>query len=109
EDSEKCQYKLVLTDTGGNGWNGARLQVRQNGIIQTAHANIGSNFNSGSGPITVNIMLCDDVPFDVYWSVPGSAPNEIGFTIQNPFTDIIYTYEPGTGTPLTMLYDDNIL
>ncbi|HLN94240.1 MAG TPA: choice-of-anchor L domain-containing protein, partial [Flavobacterium sp.] len=100
--ADKCTYKFVLTDLGSNGWNGARLQVRQNGIPITPI--IGGTIN-GAGPTTVNISLCDDIPFDVFWQTAGTAPDEIGFTVQNPFTDIIYTYEPGTGTPGTVIWN----
>ncbi len=100
--ADKCTYKFVLTDLGSNGWNGARLQVRQNGIPITPV--IGGTIN-GAGPTTVNISLCDDIPFDVFWQTAGTAPDEIGFTVQNPFTDIIYTYEPGTGTPGTVIWN----
>ncbi|MDI1256840.1 MAG: choice-of-anchor L domain-containing protein, partial [Flavobacterium sp.] len=100
DPADKCNYKFVLTDTGSNGWNGGRMQIRHNGIVI---ATIGTTI-SGAGPTTVTVPICDGVPFDVYWSVAGTAPDEIGFTIQNPFTDIIYTYTPGTGTPLTSLY-----
>ncbi|WP_298154551.1 choice-of-anchor L domain-containing protein, partial [Flavobacterium sp.] len=103
--ADKCVYKFIMTDAGTNGWNGARMQVRQNGIIiQT----IGQTI-AGGGPTTVNVSLCNNVPFDLYWSVPGTAPAEVGVSIQNPFTDIVFTKAPGTGTPLTVLYADNVL
>ncbi|RYZ51506.1 MAG: hypothetical protein EOP49_11575 [Sphingobacteriales bacterium] len=100
DNANKCNYKFLLTDTGSNGWNGAKIQVRQNCIVV---ATLGTQI-SGAGPTTVTVALCDDVPFDLYWSVAGTAPNEIGVTVQNPFVDNIYTYAPGTGTPLTVLY-----
>ncbi|AWA29336.1 hypothetical protein HYN48_04110 [Flavobacterium magnum] len=103
--ADKCNYKFVMTDSGNNGWNGARMQIRQNGIIvQTIGQTIG-----GGGPITVTVALCDNVPFDLYWSAAGTLPDQVGVSIQNPFTDVVYTKLPGQGTPLTVLYADNIL
>ncbi|MDI1257518.1 MAG: choice-of-anchor L domain-containing protein [Flavobacterium sp.] len=99
---DKCNYKFILTDAGANGWNGGRMQVRQNGIIV---ATIGATI-SGPGPTTVTVALCSNVPFDLYWSIAGTAPDEIGFSIQNPFTDIIYTKLPGQGTPLSVLHEN---
>ncbi|MFY7664985.1 choice-of-anchor L domain-containing protein, partial [Flavobacterium sp.] len=97
---DKCTYRFVLTDAGGNGWNGARMQVRQNGIIV---ATIGSTITSG-GPTNVNVQICDDIPFDLFWSVEGTAPAEVGVQIQSPFTDILFTKAPGEGTPSTVIY-----
>ncbi|MGK4566129.1 fibronectin type III domain-containing protein [Flavobacterium sp. 3HN19-14] len=100
--ADKCNYKFVLTDSGSNGWNGGRMQVRQNGIII---ATIGSTIN-GAGLTTVTVPLCTNIPFDLYWSVPGTAPDEIGVSIQNPFADNIYVKNPGQETPLTSVYSD---
>src|SRR5690606_12634459 len=58
---------------------------------------------SGS-TITRTVPLCDGVPFDVYWSVEGTQPQEIGFSIQNPFLDVLYTYVAGSGAPLSVVY-----
>src|SRR5690606_24592811 len=73
-DADKCNYKFVLTDAGSNGWNGGRMQVRQNGIVV-----FDLVMTSGSS-ITRTVPLCDGVPFDVYWSVEGTQPQDIGFS-----------------------------
>ncbi|AWI25436.1 DUF7619 domain-containing protein [Flavobacterium pallidum] len=100
EPANKCNYKFVMTDTGVNGWNGARMQVRQNGIVIMT---IGQTI-TGGGPTVVTVPLCNNVPFDLYWSVAGTAPEEIGVSIQNPYADIIYAKLPGQGNPLEALY-----
>jgi len=103
-DEDKCLYRFKLTSTVGNSWNGSRMQVRQNGIVV---ATLGASLiNNANG---VQVSLCTDVPIDLYWSVEGSQPLTIGVSIQNPFTDIIYTKLPGEGTPLTVIYSDDIL
>jgi gliding motility-associated-like protein len=98
--ADKCVYKFILTDTGGNGWNTGTMQVRQNGIVVGV---IGGSI-TGAGPTTVNVSLCTNVPFDLYWNNAGTAPAEIGLTIQNPFLDLLYTKLPGAGTPQTVLF-----
>jgi gliding motility-associated-like protein len=99
-DADKCVYRFVLTSTAG-GWNSGRMQIRQNGIVVTT---IGATIGTGTGPTVVNVALCTNVPFDVFWSVAGTAPDRIGLSIQNPFTDVLYTKAPDSGTPLTVLY-----
>jgi len=103
-DEDKCLYRFKLTSTVGNSWNGARMQVRQNGIVVATLG--GSLINNANG---VQVSLCTDVPIDLYWNIEGSQPLTIGVAIQNPFTDIIYTKLPGEGTPLTVIYSDDIL
>jgi gliding motility-associated-like protein len=98
-----CIYRFVLTDSGNNGWNSGRMQIRQNGILVTT---IGATILDG-GPRVVNVPLCTNVPFDVFWSAAGTAPDEIGLSIQSPFTDVLFTKLPGSGAPLTVLFSAN--
>ena len=96
--SEKCNYIFRLTDTSG-GWDGARMEVKQNGIVV---ATLGSTFTSGTS-LNVAVPLCQTLPFDLFWTVSGSAPTQVGITIFNnaPFSQIIYTKPAGIGNPST--------
>ncbi|WP_169628015.1 DUF7619 domain-containing protein [Flavobacterium soli] len=98
-EEDKCTYRFVLSTTNQNTWNGATMQVRQNGIVV---ANLGANYINNSNGILVN--LCDEVPFDLYWSEGGFSPETIGVQIQSPFQDILYTMLPGQSNPSTILY-----
>ncbi len=103
EPTTKCNYKFLLTNSAGNTWNGGRVLVRQNGIlIQTLGAN---SINTAAG---VSVGICPDEPYDVYWSISGTVPENIAFKIISPFTDIIYTKLPGQGAPLTVLYSNTL-
>ncbi len=98
-DADQCVYKFVLSTATGNSWNGGRMQVRQNGIVV---ATIGAaSINNANG---ISVPLCPGVDFDLFWSVPGTNPANIGVSIQNPFLDVLFTKLPGTGTPLTVVY-----
>ncbi|AWA28785.1 hypothetical protein HYN48_01040 [Flavobacterium magnum] len=98
-DQDKCGYKFMLTNASGNSWNGARMQVRQNGIVV---ATLGeSGINSAAG---ITVSLCHGVPFDVLWSVAGTTPDNVGLSIQNPFVDVLYTMNAGSITPNTVLF-----
>jgi gliding motility-associated-like protein len=99
----KCNYKFLLTNSSGNTWNGGRMLVRQNGIlIQTLGAN---SINATAG---VSVGICPDEPYDLFWSIAGTVPENIGLRIISPFTDIIYTKLPGQGVPLTVLYSNTL-
>ncbi|OYU78985.1 MAG: hypothetical protein CFE23_16135, partial [Flavobacterium sp. BFFFF1] len=98
-DSDKCNYKFILTSAVGNNWNNGRIQVRQNGIVVATLGATGVNAAAG-----ITVPICNGVPFDLYWSAAGTTPQNIGVSVQNPFLDVLYTKAPGTGTPLTVLY-----
>ncbi|AWA29574.1 hypothetical protein HYN48_05430 [Flavobacterium magnum] len=99
DPADKCNYVFTMTDTGANGWNDGRMQIRQNGIVIKT---IGNSINGAS--TSVAAALCNGVPFDLYWSEGGTAPSEIGVSIQNPYDDTIFTKLPGQGNPLDVLY-----
>lgn len=102
--AEKCTYKFLLTNETNNNWNLGRMQVRQNGIVVATLGTGGVNNPNG-----ISVALCNNVPFDLFWSQAGNLPENMGVQIINPFQDIIYTKVAGEGTPLTVLFSDNSL
>ncbi|WP_026978869.1 DUF7619 domain-containing protein [Flavobacterium tegetincola] len=103
-ESQKCTYKFLLTNETNSNWYNGRIQVRQNGVVVATLGTGGVNNSNG-----ISVALCNNVPFDLYWSVAGELPQEIGVTAINAFGDIIYTKAPGEGTPLTVLFSDTTL
>jgi len=100
---EQCLYTFTMTDSFGDGWNNARMQVRQNGIVV---ATIGATFTGGFGPVVVNVPLCHGVPFDLYWSVPGGFPGEVRVAISNNFNQQIFAMTTASaGLVGTVLYE----
>ncbi|NHM06085.1 hypothetical protein G4D82_02530 [Flavobacterium sp. CYK-4] len=86
EVANQCTHTFTLTDTGGDGWNNGRMQVKQGGLVV---ATLGATITNG-GPTVVTVPLCDDQPFTLFWSVGGDAPDEIRINIKNSFNQTIY-------------------
>ena len=104
DPADKCTYKFVLTNVSNNNWNSGRMQVRQNGIVIATLGTGGVNNANG-----ISVSICNNQPFDLFWSVAGNLPQEIGLTIIDSNNDIVFTKLPGQGTPLTVLYSDTVL
>ena len=101
EVSQQCSYTFVLTDTF-NGWEGGRMQVRQNGLVL---ATLGATLGTGTGPVNVPVTLCDNLPFELFWSEGGIAPDEMRIAIRNPFNQTIYALTTNGQTSIgTVLY-----
>ena len=96
--AQQCNYTFRLTDSYGDGWNGATMEVRQNGV---AVATLGSTFTTGAGPVDIIVPLCDNYPFELYWTAAGGFPNEVGISVINNFTQTLYTKAAGTGAAST--------
>ena len=105
--SAQCNYTFRMRDSFGDGWNGAQMQVRQNGIVV---ATIGTTFTAGAGPIDVIVPLCDGLPFDLFWSVGGTFAGEVRVEIINNFTQSVFNMNVASA-PLvgTVLYTDNLV
>ena len=83
-----CNYTFRMTDSYGDGWSGAAMQVRQG---TTVIATIGSTFNSGNGPVDVLIPLIDGTPYNLFWSTAGSYSYEVGVQILDAQGTEIYS------------------
>ena len=93
---DQCTYLFSLTDDFGDGWNGASIDVQQNGITV---ANV--TLESGSSSATVQISLCDNLSTTLVWNV-GSFDDECSFTVTSPYGETIYTDSyPASGTLIT--------
>jgi gliding motility-associated-like protein len=99
---QQCLYTFTMSDFDGNGWVlGSNLMtVSQNGI---AIATIGSTFSSGTSA-TVQIPLCDAVPFELFWT-QGFSFQGTGIKITNPAGQVVYNKPFGVGLPGTSLFE----
>ena len=93
--TQQCDFDFVMTDSFGDGWNGASMTISQFGVPV---ATIGSTFTGGSGPITVTVPLCSSQPFDLVWTSGGTFPNEVGVSIVDPLGATIFTMPSGSGS-----------
>jgi len=77
---DDCDFVLNLTDDFGDGWNGATVEVFQDGVSVGV---FGGAFTAGGtdGPYT--IPLTDGSTIDVV-QTPGGFPAEEGFTLVDP-------------------------
>ncbi|MDX9791438.1 MAG: choice-of-anchor L domain-containing protein, partial [Candidatus Kapabacteria bacterium] len=101
EVENQCLFTFNMTDTFGDGWNGNTMTISQNGInIQTITLSSGS---SGS----VQVPLCDGIPFTLFWNTGGSFSSEVGVSVVTPYGETVYT-KPASGadasSPGNLLY-----
>ena len=99
---DQCTYIFRMTDSANNGWNGARMQIRQNGIVLET---IGATYNSGAGPVDVLVTMCNNVPFDIFWSVGGSQPQQSIVSVVNSYGQTIATINGANATVGTSIYN----
>ena len=106
EPNQQCLYTFRMSDSFGDGWNGARMEIRQNGIVI---ATIGETFTAGNGPVDVTVSLCTGVPFDLFWTVGGGFPAEVRVQIINPFDQVLYNMNTASaGLVNTLLYSGTV-
>ncbi len=86
--ADQCTFDFDLTDSFGDGWNGAEITVYQNGIEV---GKLGQNFNTGS-LYQDSLSLCDSLPTTIILTTAGGWPSEIGFYVYNPNGDTAAFY-----------------
>ncbi len=96
--SETCLYTFTLTDSFGDGWNGAEVEVRQDGVVIET---LGTTFSTGSVEV-IDIALCDDSNIELFWTVGGQFANEVGIIVEDSFDVEIYDM-PNSASPNTSL------
>jgi hypothetical protein len=84
EVADQCIFTFNLTDSYGDGWNGASLEVKQNGTTVVT-LGISTGYSA-----TETVSLCNNMPTSLVWH-SGSYDSEAGFNIVNPFGEEIYT------------------
>ncbi len=106
DPEDQCAYTFNLIDTYGDGWNGASMQVLQNGSVV---ATLGTGFTDGETDQEI-VMLCDGIDFSVFWSNGGSWPAECGLEILDAFLNQLYYQVPvGSGNVGEVLYTGTVM
>jgi hypothetical protein len=92
--SSQCAYILDLTDSFGDGWNGAIVTVYQNGVEV---GQFGSGFTTGT-LFTDTVLLCDSLPTSIVLTSSGTFANEVGINVFDPSGASAGTYAPSFTT-----------
>ncbi len=101
DETDQCAYTFNLSDSYGDGWNGASLDVQQNGVL------IASLTISSGSSATETVMLCDNISTSLVWH-SGNYDSEASFTVVGPNGATIYTASyPSAGTLTTFTTDCN--
>jgi hypothetical protein len=90
-----CAYTFNLTDSFGDGWNGATMQIL-NGA--TVVATIGTAFTTGF-TATQTVTLQSGTTYTLFWNAAGAYPEEVGVAVVNPGGTTIYTMAPAFPNP----------
>lgn len=85
-----CNYTAQLWESWGDGWNGANIEFRQNGLLRQVIAYAGT----ACGLQTVNINVCDATPFEFRW-IEGAFSQENSFRILD-FSSVELTSRVGS-------------
>lgn len=90
-----CSYTFNLTDSFGDGWNGATMQILDGATVV---ATIGTAFTTGF-TATQTVTLQSGTTYTLFWNAAGSYPEEVGVAVVNPAAVTIYTMAPAFPNP----------
>ncbi|MCR4966131.1 MAG: fibronectin type III domain-containing protein [Bacteroidales bacterium] len=90
DSASQCTYTFYLSDSYGDGWNGAAIAVYQNGVL-AGEVRPSYSFHT----ITMTLPLCDNFMTSLVW-LSGNFDSEASFYVTDPFGEVVYTT---SGTP----------
>ncbi len=90
-----CNYTFRMTDSYGDGWNGATMRVNLGvGGPQVLALTGPPTF----GPTDVTLSVCAGATYELVWDAAGTYPTEVGVEILDNNLTPIYSKPPGVGT-----------
>lgn len=88
--NESCDYLFVLSDTYGDDWNGAYIEIKQNGIT-TGYV---TQQEDGYGPYVIPYSMCSEVDFELIWH-SGNWDQECIFELYDGYDQLYYSFDAG--------------
>ncbi len=85
---EGCDYTMTLTDSYGDGWNGASFTIMQ------GETEIGTYTLASGSTADVVVTLCDNMGTSFIWNA-GPYDNEAGFELFDPEGNSLYAFVAG--------------
>ncbi|MFH2095419.1 MAG: fibronectin type III domain-containing protein, partial [Bacteroidota bacterium] len=92
---DQCWYVLYMNDLG-NSWNGANIEVVQDGV------SLGTFTVPGGGTNTDSVLLCEGSTIELIWT-SGTYDNETYFDMQDNFGTSVFSW-PSGGAPSAGLF-----
>jgi hypothetical protein len=77
--SAQCQWRLDLSDSFGDGWNGGQITINSGNLSQTYTLD---NFNDNGSDSTVYFLVYNNEPVTISWT-EGFYDTEVSFQIFN--------------------------
>ncbi|MGR6086655.1 MAG: GEVED domain-containing protein [Arcticibacter sp.] len=98
--NSSINYTFQLTDSYGDGWNGATMEVRQGSTVITT---LGPTFTTGSS-LNVTVSLAGSTNYSLVYTGSGSYPSEVGIQVLDNNSNNVYSLAAGAGTVGNTLY-----
>jgi PKD repeat protein len=95
--SSQCMFYFDLTDSFGDGWNGAEISIRQNGVEV---AKFGSSFTTGT-LFQDSVLLCNGLSTDIILDPQGGWPSEIGVIVYDNQGLPVDSFTTASPAPIT--------
>lgn len=95
--ANQCMFYFDLTDSFGDGWNGAEISIQQNGVEVVK---LGSSFTTGN-LFQDSVLLCNGLSTDIILDPQGSWASEIGVIVYDNQGAPVDSFTTASPTPNT--------
>ena len=102
----QCSISIYAQDSWGDGWNGNKIHIIQNGVTVATYSMASQNVSQTTIYDTFQVNVCSGVPVDFAWE-SGSYANETSFQILDGGNTVVFSVADGSTLTDTVFFTLN--
>ena len=102
----QCTVSIYAQDSWGDGWNGNKIHIIQNGVTVATYSMASQNVSQTTIYDTFQVNVCSGVPVDFAWE-SGSYANETSFQILDGGNTVVFSVADGSTLTDTVFFTLN--
>ena len=102
----QCSISIYAQDSWGDGWNGNKIHIIQNGVTVATYSMASQNVSQTTIYDTFQVNVCSGVPVDFAWE-SGSYAYETSFQILDGGNTVVFSVADGSTLTDTVFFTLN--
>ena len=102
----QCSISIYAQDSWGDGWNGNKIHIIQNGVTVATYSMASQNVSQTTIYDTFQVNVCSGVPVDFAWE-SGSYAHETSFQILDGGNTVVFSVADGSTLTDTVFFTLN--
>ena len=102
----QCTVSIYAQDSWGDGWNGNKIHIIQNGVTVATYSMASQNVSQTTIYDTFQVNVCSGIPVEFAWET-GSYADETSFQILDGGNTVVFSVADGSTLTDTVFFTLN--